>query len=99
MRELASAILYLLMRKNYEDSIKVGESHLRGNFTRVKVQATIAVSEVPTHVPLPPGTSCWLQIVSATEIRDKYFRRALGTVVWSVWSDAINVACTFIHHA
>ena len=45
VRELAAAIYYLLMRKNFEDSNKMNDVS-GANCTRVKVQSTIAISEV-----------------------------------------------------
>lgn len=63
VRELASAIFYLLMRKNFEESRKPIDHG--ANCTRVKVQSTIAIS----------------QIVSSKSLKEQYFRRALGTIV------------------
>ena len=81
VRELAAAIYYLLLRKNFEDASKIN-GVAGSNCTRVKVQSTIAISEVGAREP-SISTSI-AQIVTNGDIKESHFRRALGTVVWFV---------------
>lgn len=59
-RETASAFLYLLMRKNFEDKDS------GPGFSRVKVQATIALSQI---------------VDSDDFVTDKFLRKSLATII------------------
>lgn len=78
-RETATAFLYLLMRKNFEHKKETGSSGSSSGFARVRVQATLALSN----------------IVEADEFNDAYLQKSLVAIARYARSDSVMQVTSF----